>query len=141
MTATQFLLGLLILLLGVLVPYTINFLRAKTKVAIDQIENPEIQLGEGQLLSIDVVGLMTRVSDMAFDIVEAGNQTIVDSLKKNGKFDKEAQEKVKADAVAKLKATLSDSAKDLLEDVVGDLDLWLDTLIESSVRQSKLISA
>ena len=141
MTATQFLLGIVIILLGVLVPYTVNFLRAKTKSALAGMENPEFSLGEDQLLSIDVVGLIGKVSDMAFDIVEAGNQTIVDSLKKNGKFDKEAQEKVKADAIATLKSTLSETAKDLLSDVVGDLDLWLDTLIESSVRQSKLISA
>ena len=141
MTVTQFLLGIIIILLGVLVPYTINFLRAKTKTALSGLENPELSLGEGQLLSVDVVGLMGKVADMAFDIVEAGNQTIVDNLKKNGKFDKEAQMKVKADAINTLRATLSETAKDLLSDVVGDLDVWLDTLIESSVRQSKLLAS
>lgn len=140
MTLTQLLLSILVILLGILVPYIISFLRIKTKSAISELGNPTIQLSDGAAMSIDLVSLMSKVADLAFDIVEAGNQTLVDSLKETGKFDKEAQEKVKAEALATLKATLSDTAKALLDDVVDDLDLWLDTLIESSVRQSKLLS-
>ena len=140
MLITELLLGIIILLLAVVVPYVIGFLRAKTHEVLDQVEI-KYKLMEDQAMTLDVVDLMSKVSDMAFDIVEAGNQTLVDSLKKEGKFTKEAQEKIKAEAVAKLKSTLSVVAKEALADVVGDLDAWLDTLIESSVHQSKLLSA
>ena len=138
MSGTQFLLGLVIILLTVLVPYIIKFLRAKTKEVLESLSGT---VTDDNKPAIDVLVLMDKVADMVFDVVEAGNQTIVDTLKKTGKFDKEAQEKIKDEAIAKVKETLTATAVEILEEVVDDLDLWLDSLVESSVRQSKLLSA
>ena len=69
--------------------------------------------------------------------VIATNQTYVESLKQQGKFDMEAQKeafKKSADAVM---AILTEDAKEYLTTIVGDVETYITKKIESSVNQNK----
>lgn len=70
--------------------------------------------------------------------VLATTQTYVDSLKAQGKFDAEAQKiafKMTYDAVVKV---LSDDAIKYITAAIGDLDSYITTQIEASVRLAKI---
>jgi hypothetical protein len=71
------------------------------------------------------------------DAVLATTQTYVDSLKKNGKFDAEAQKaafKLTYDAVMKV---LTEDAVKYLTIIVGDLETYVVNKIEADVKLSK----
>jgi len=64
-------------------------------------------------------------------------QTYVDSLKKAGKFDREAQFDALAKAKEKAHALISDDMVNAIESGYGAFDTWLDTRIEQTVRETK----
>lgn len=71
--------------------------------------------------------------------VLATTQTYVDSLKKQGKFDEEAQKaafKQTYDAVMKV---LTADAVRYITSVVGDLEIYVTTKIEADVKLSKSV--
>ena len=71
------------------------------------------------------------------DCVSATTQTYVEGLKKQGKFDEEAQKiafQMSMDAVL---AVLTDDAKEYLTNAFGDLDAYLTTKIEAEVKAQK----
>lgn len=109
----------------VLITYVCKFLYAKWTESKVNIKNEQIQ------------GTLDKVTNMVLDVVQATNQTFVDSLKKNGEFTKEAA----IEAFNKSKETvvkmLSDDAVAIITEVYGDIDVYLDTLIESLVKQLK----
>lgn len=109
-------------LLGVLTVYIVTLLKAKTKEITDKIENDKADK------------YIYMLSDTITKCVIATNQTYVDSLKKDKAFTKEAQQealKMTADAVL---AILSDEAKAYLPTIVGDLNTYIITQIESEVN-------
>lgn len=109
----------------VLTTYVCKFLYAKWTESKVNIKNEQIQ------------DTLDKVTNMVLDVVQATNQTFVDSLKKNGEFTKEAA----IEAFNKSKETvvkmLSDDAVTIIIEVYGDIDVYLDTLIESLVKQLK----
>lgn len=117
---------LLIALVPFVSKYFIAFLQsAKAKVA-QQIENDKIE------------SVMLKVLGIVENAVESTNQTFVSELKKNGgrlteKTKKEAYEKT-YDTV---KALLTNDVIDLIVEEYGDLDVYLDTLIEKVVANKK----
>lgn len=71
------------------------------------------------------------------DTVLATTQTYVEALKKQGKFDAEAQKiafQKTYDAVMKV---LTDEAKKYITEAVGDLDTYVNNKIESQVKIQK----
>ena len=69
--------------------------------------------------------------------VDETNQTYVDALKASGSFDVEAQKQafmMCKDAVMKI---LSNEAKDYLASIYGDLDKFIESMIEAQVKQAK----
>lgn len=64
-------------------------------------------------------------------------QTYVDSLKKSGRFDREAQYDALAKAKEKAHALISDDMVKAIEEGYGAFDTWLDTRIEQTVRETK----
>ena len=64
-------------------------------------------------------------------------QTYVDSLKKTGRFDREAQYDALAKAKEKAHALISDDMVKAIEEGYGAFDTWLDTRIEQTVRETK----
>lgn len=112
-------------LLGALTVYIVTLLKAKTKEITDKIENDKADK------------YIYMLSNTITKCVTATNQTYVDNLKKENAFSKEAQQealKMTADAVL---AILSDEAKSYLPTIVGDLNTYILTQIESEVNRLK----
>jgi hypothetical protein len=70
--------------------------------------------------------------------VVATNQTYVDSLKEQGKFDAEAQKKAFSMTFEAVKATLTEEAEKYLQEVLGDLDIYIKNYIEAEVAYNKM---
>jgi hypothetical protein len=64
-------------------------------------------------------------------------QTYVDNLKKQGKFDTEAQKVAFTTAKEVALQLLTEDAKKMIGDLYGDLMVWLDTKIEQTVKEQK----
>lgn len=79
-------------------------------------------------------GLLTET---VLTCVQATTQTYVDALKKEGRFDKEAQKKAFEMTYQAIMLTLKDDAKIYLKEILGDLDLYITNLIESMVLETK----
>ena len=109
----------------VLTTYVCKFLYAKWTESKVKIENEKI--------STTLDGVVT----MVLDVVEATNQTFVDELKKNGTFTKEAAEEAFNISKDKALKMLSNEAADIIVKVYGDVDVYLNTLIEATVKQLK----
>ena len=109
----------------VLTTYVCKFLYAKWTEGKAKIENEKIST------------TLDNVVNMVLDVVESVNQTFVDELKKKGEFTKESAE----EAFNKSKETalkmLSNEAADIIIMVYGDVDVYLNTLIEATVKQLK----
>lgn len=109
----------------ILSAYLLNLIQSKSKAA---------QAGTNSLMVKDMVAGAEKI---VTDAVTATNQTFVDSLKESGKFDeaaaKAAFEKSK-DAILKI---LPQTTKDALAVLYGDVDAWLDSKIEATVKAAK----
>lgn len=73
--------------------------------------------------------------------VIATNQTYVETLKKEGKFDLEAQKKAFEQTKDAVLAILDDEAKKYLASIFGDLDLYISQQIEANVNMYKIDAA
>lgn len=69
--------------------------------------------------------------------VTATNQSYVDSLKNNGAFDKDAWVTAFEKSKNNVLKLLSDTQKALIAELYGDVDAWINTQIEATVRQLK----
>lgn len=79
----------------------------------------------------------TMLSDTVNKCVSATNQTYVDTLKKEGKFDLEAQKtafNMTKEAVLNI---LSEESLIYLKNILGDLDTYINSLIEANVKLMK----
>lgn len=77
-----------------------------------------------------------KAQNVVIQCVDYVNQTYVDALKKDGKFDKEAQETAFYSCKERVMYLLNENAKQAVIEVFGDLEFWVDSMIESSVRNS-----
>lgn len=84
-----------------------------------------------------VNSLLERAADGIESAVIAVNQTFVEALKQQGSFDAVAMEKSFRLAKEKAIILLSESAKEELSLVVGDLEAWIETKIEYYVNRNK----
>lgn len=109
----------------VLTTYVCKYLYAKWTEGKIKIENEKIS------------NTLDNVISMVLDVVQATNQVMVDELKKNGEFTKDAA--LEAFNISKDKALtmLSNEAAEIITVVYGDVDTYLDTLIEATVKQLK----
>ena len=81
--------------------------------------------------------LIDQAQSTIYTIVSAVNQTFVDSLKQSGRFDKDSAMAAKQIATDKANAMLTDEAIKAITQIKGDVDVFLDTTIESAVNQLK----
>ena len=121
----EFLSELALACIPIITVYTGKFLYAKWEETRGKIKNDKVQK------------TLDEVVEMVVNVVQATNQTLVDTLKKNGEFTQEAA----TEAFNKSKETalkmLSDEAAEIITQVYGDIGIYLDTLIESTVRDLK----
>lgn len=115
----------LIPLLGVLTTYLVMYLKAKSTELQEKVDND---------LANKYIQMLT---DTICVCVIATNQTYVESLKKQGKFDKEAQQKAFEMTLESVLSILSDEAKEYLTVIYGDLNNYIMQLIEAQVNQNK----
>lgn len=74
---------------------------------------------------------LTKVTTIVTDAVKTVYQEFVEALKKDGKFDAEAQAKAKDKALAIIKQQLTDELKSYIETNFGDVEKWLGEKIEA----------
>lgn len=109
----------------VLVTYLVKYLKAKTEQTTTKINNELVRT------------YLQEATDAVLQAVTYTAQTYVDSLKKQGKFDEEAQKIAFNTAKNIALQLLTTEAKQMIEDLYGDLMLWLDTKIEQTVKEQK----
>lgn len=112
-------------LLGVLTVYIVKFIQKKTEELNSKNEN--------ELMN----KYLTMLSDTIIDCVIATNQTYVESLKKQGKFDVEAQKVAFEMTYNAVINVLSNEAKDYLTSIYGDLSAYITNMIEAEVNRNK----
>lgn len=113
-------------LLGLLTTFVIKLLDKKSEEAKAKTDNETYKK------------YITMLTDTITDCVTATNQTYVDALKAQGKFDAEAQ-KVAFDQTYKAVLTiLSEEEKKYLTSVVGDLNIYITNKIEAVVNTNKI---
>lgn len=84
---------------------------------------------------------VSKYMDMAVDAVAQAvaytAQTFVDALKAEGKFTKEKQLEAFQKAKDKALEILGDTVVNVLNEVYGDFDAWIETKIEQACREDK----
>ena len=112
-------------LLGVLTAYAVKYIKVKSMEITEKADNA----------LVDKYTLM--LADTISACVLATNQTYVESLKKQGNFDAEAQKVAFNMTLNAVMSILSDDAKDYLSEVFGDLNSYITSQIEASVNMNK----
>jgi len=112
-------------LLGVLTMFAVQFIRTKTQEITVKNDNEILNK------------YISMVSNTITECVIATNQTYVESLKKQGKFDADAQKAAFNLTYNAVMAILSDEAKVYLTTAYGDLTAYITTQIEASVNLNK----
>ena len=110
-------------ILPLLITYGILFLKVKIKEQEKNLENDQL------------VKYIDAATDAISKAVLAVNQTYVDSLKKQGKFDEEA---AKTMAIDKAKALITEDSKAAIETLYSDFEAYLNDAIEELVRENKV---
>lgn len=110
--------------IGILTVFIVTFIKAKKDELKKKIDNE----------------LLAKYVDMLAETVCAAvvmtNQTYVNSLKKQGKFDAEAQREAFSRTYEAVMTMLSDEATKYLNEFYGDLQTAVTTLIEKEVAEA-----
>ena len=114
-------------LLGVLTTFLVRYINTKMKTLADTTSD------EKQKKYIEML------NNTITDCVIATTQTYVDTLKKQGKFDKEAQEQAFLMTFNAVSDLLTEESKKYLNEAIEDLDLYIKQKIESEVNINKTI--
>lgn len=100
--------------------------------SIDDIQ-ANTKLSEYEKLNI----VIDRVQSVMTTIVQSVNQEFVDELKKSGTFTKESASEAKDMALNMANVLITEETANAIEQVYGDVDLYLDSLIEDLVKNLK----
>ena len=112
-------------ILGILAAFVVEFLRVKSKEIINKLDN-DVSKKYAEMITNTVT-----------TCVIATNQTYVEALKKNGKFNEEAQKLAFEQTKTAVLEILTEDAKEYLTEFYGDLDKQLNSLIEAEVNRNK----
>ena len=115
----------LIPILGALTTYVILFINVKKKELQERYDN-------------EVLNKYTNMLEQTIiSCVIATNQTYVETLKKEGKFDAEAQKIAFDKTFSAVITILSDDAYNYLSEAIGDLEEYITNRIEAEVNTCK----
>ena len=112
-------------ILFVLAGFIIRFIKVKTA----ELETKAVNETQRKYL--------TMFENTITTCVIATNQTYVETLKKCGKFDAEAQQLAFEQTKTAVLEILTEDAKEYLTEFYGDLDKQLNSLIEAEVNKNK----
>lgn len=116
---------IIIPILGILSKFLIDFLKVKSQEIKNKTENEVAK------------NYIDMITDTITDCVIATNQTYVEALKKQGKFDEAAQKEAFQQTLNAVLAVLTEDAKAYIYEISGDVTAYLTSKIESSVNQNK----
>ena len=122
---TQIMEVVVIPLLGILTAYVVKIVNAKLE---------EVSANRKNELEKKYIDML---NDTISDCVIATTQTYVESLKKQGSFDAEAQKKAFNQTYGAVMSILSEEAKKYLNEAIGDLNLYITQKIEAEVKINK----
>ena len=105
--------------------YLIQYLHRKSEQIISQTDNMTIK------------AFLAEATDAVSTAVTYTSQTFVDALKKEGIFNKDKQQEALKKSLDKAISLLSESAKNALTDIYGNLEAYLTSKIEAEVRSQK----
>ena len=112
-------------LLGVLTAYVVKYIQVKSNEITAKSEN-------------ELIDKYTKMlADTITACVKATNQTYVDALKKQDKFDMEAQKNAFDMTLNSVLGILNADAKEYLSEAFGDLNTYITQQIEASVNVNK----
>lgn len=110
----------------IVVRYLVGFLKDKSQEMKSKANNEYISY------VIDIVnGIVTKA-------VTETTQTYVETLKKNGEFTLEAQNEAFTMTANKIDALVNDGFKNIIQNIYGDYNQYMKTLIESTVADNKI---
>ena len=112
-------------LLGILVPFVIQWIRTKSAALVASADND---------LSKKYIAMLT---DTVTNAVIAVKQTYVDALKGKNAFTAEAQQEAFTMAYTAVLNNLTDEAKVYLNEAYSDLESYIKVLIEAKVHENK----
>lgn len=112
-------------ILGILTAFIVKFLKIKSEEILGKVDNDTAKK------------YIYLITDTITNCVIATNQTYVDSLKKEGKFDEEAQKVAFEKTLNAVLAILSEDAKVYIKETTGDLNTYLSQMIEAEVNKNK----
>lgn len=112
-------------LLGILTAYVVKIVNAKLE---------EVSASRKNELEKKYIDML---NDTISDCVIATTQTYVESLKKQGSFDAEAQREAFNQTYGAVMGILSEEAKEYLNEAIGDLNLYITQKIEAEVSINK----
>ena len=84
-----------------------------------------------------LVQYMTAITEIVMSSVQTVSQTFVDTLKKNGKFDEQAQNEAKERALTIIKSQLTPELTNYITENFGDITNYLTTQIEATIYNLK----
>jgi hypothetical protein len=116
---------IIIPILGILSKFLIDFLKVKSQEIKSKTENEVAK------------NYIDMITNTITDCVIATNQTYVEALKKQGKFDEAAQKEAFKQTLNAVLAVLTEDAKAYIYEISGDVTAYLTSKIESSVNQNK----
>ena len=122
---TQIMEVVVIPLLGILTAYVVKIVNAKLE---------EVSANRKNELEKKYINML---NDTISDCVIATTQTYVESLKKQGSFDAEAQKEAFNQTYNSVMDILSEEAKKYLNVAIGDLNLYITQKIEAEVKINK----
>lgn len=114
--------SLALLLISVLIPYAIKWLK-------------------GQTDSVFLKNMIARAEQLVDDCVNYTSQTFVNALKKEGKFTKEEWKIAFDMSKDRVLALMTEEMAEALEDCFGDLNIWIETQIETDVLKNNYYSS
>ena len=114
--------SLALLLISVLIPYAIKWLK-------------------GQTDSVFLKNMIARAEQLVDDCVNYTSQTFVNALKKEGKFTKEEWKIAFDMSKDRVLALMTEEMAEAIEDCFGDLNIWIETQIETDVLKNNYLSS
>lgn len=102
-----------------------KWVKANVESNLNQVKNDNLKFAIEELY---------KVVDTA---VDSTTQTYVESLKKSGVFDAEAQETARKLAIEEAKKNLSAGTKEILQTTYDNLDGYIDDIIQSLITKKK----
>lgn len=115
----------IVVIVGVLARYIIQFVQAKFQEIKAKTKN-ETELKYA-----------TMIEDTILKCVKTTNQTYVETLKKQGKFDEKAQEEAFKRTFDAVVLMLGKDAMNYIKEITSDTNTYLKQLIESTVGDVK----